>query len=169
MAAFDVQSFALVTFACNGLGMVNQEDRLKILREVYHVMQPGGIFLFSSHNQHCPDHDAGMVLPEFQLLPNTSLPKLARDFVQFAYRTWVSWRNYRRLSKYDIRTPEYSIINDRCHDYSVMTYYINLRNQRLQLESLGFQKDAEAYDLDGHRIPEDGDTTGSSIMYLARK
>ena len=169
MTAFDAQSFALVTFACNGIGMVNQEDRLKILREAYRVMRPGGIFLFSSHNRNCPDHDAGMVLPEFEMLPNTSLWKLAGDLAQFAYRASVRRRNYRRLSKQDIRTREYSIINDRCHDYSVMMYYITLQNQRLQLESIGFQRNAEAYDLDGHRIPDDGDTTGSSIMYLARK
>ena len=169
MAAFDAESFALVTFACNGLGMVNHEDRLKILDEVYRVLKRGGIFLFSNHNQHCPDHDAGMVLPDIQFSPNTSWPKLVGKFALVAYRTGVRWRNYKRFSRLDVRNPEYSIINDRCHDYSVMSYYINYKKQRQQLERLGFQKNAEAYDLDGHRIPDDGDTTDSSIMYLARK
>jgi hypothetical protein len=41
--------------------------------------------------------------------------------------------------------------------------------QRQQLETLGFQENADAYDLDGHRIPDDGDMSDSSIMYLARK
>lgn len=166
--AFAAASFALVLFACNGIGMVDHEDRLQILREVHRVLKPGGIFLFSNHNQHCPDHDAGMVLPDVQFAPDTSLPKLAGKFVKVAYRTSVRWRNYKRFSKLDVRTQEYSIINDRCHDYAVMSYYINHYQQRRQLEMFGFQKNVEAYDLDGHRIPDDGDTKDSSIMYLAR-
>jgi len=169
MADFPSQSFALVVFSCNGLGMVSHQDRLKILGEVHRVMRPGGVFLVNAHNQNCPDHNVGMVLPDVQLPPNASFVRIARDLMRAAYLTGIRLWNYRRLSKQEIRLPEYSIINDRCHNYSVMLYYISLRNQRLQLARAGFQKDAEAYDLDGNPIPPGGDVTCSSIMYLARK
>jgi ubiquinone/menaquinone biosynthesis C-methylase UbiE len=169
MGAFAERSFGLVVFSCNGLGMVSHEDRLTILREVHRVLRPGGIFLFDSHNQRCAHHDAGMVFPELEVRLNASPAQLARRFARFAYDSVVRLRNYRRLSKQDVRLPEYSIINDRCHNYSVMLYYVNLQQQRAQLASIGFQRNAEAYDLDGNRIPDGGDTTDSSIMYLVRK
>ena len=50
-----------------------------------------------------------------------------------------------------------------------MLYCISLRNQRLQLEKVGFQKEIEAYDLDGNPIPPGGDVTCSSIMLLGSK
>ena len=47
------ESIFLAMFSCNGIGMVSHEDRLLILREVFRVLQPGGVFLFSSHNRSC--------------------------------------------------------------------------------------------------------------------
>ena len=43
------------------------------------------------------------------------------------------------------------------------------QSQRLRLESVGFEQDAEAYHLDGNHIPPGGEVTGSLIMYLVRK
>ncbi len=169
MAPLATNSFALAVFSCNGLGMVGHQDRLKILREVHRVLRPGGAFLMNSHNQNSPDHNAGMVLPDFPQVAVTRPVKLAKAVVRFGLQTALRVRNHRRLRKQDIRGPEYSIINDRSQDYGVMLYYITLQHQRAQLAAAGFQANAEAYDLDGNRIPDGGDTRCDSITYLARK
>jgi SAM-dependent methyltransferase len=169
MSAFADGQFALAVFSCNGLGMVDHEGRMRILREVHRVLRPGGYFVMNSHNQHSPDYSDGMVLPNFQFHRGEGVASVARHFASFMWHTAMRVRHYWRYSRHDFRTPEYSIINDRCHDYAVMLYYISLEHQRAQLASVGFRSDVEAYDLDGLPIPAGSDCTDSSILYLARK
>ncbi len=165
LSRFPDESFFLVTFTCNGLGMVGHEDRMQILREVRRVLWRGGAFLFSNHNQDSPDHRRGMQLPPLELSPNPL--RMALRMWRFARTSAVRAYNHRRYSKHDRRSPEYSVINDLCHDYATMIYYVSLRNMRRQLESVGFLPGAEAYDLSGRLIG--ADTSDSCISYLARK
>ena len=158
-------SFFLVVFSCNGLGMVSHADRLAIVREVFRVLAPGGIFVFSTHNQHSPEHEGKLRLPEFE--PGKGVVRFAVHAARFAGRTAVRVFNRYRYSRFDQRGPEYSIINDASRNYGTMLYYISLENQRKQLEQLGFAKGALAYDLSGRRIEHD--TTDDSILLLARK
>jgi hypothetical protein len=55
-----------------------------------------------------------------------------------SYRRSTFPRIPRGFSRHDVRLPDYSIINDRCHHYTIMLYYISLENQRKQLEAAGF-------------------------------
>lgn len=157
-------SIFLAVFSCNGIGMVTHDDRLSILREVRRVLTPGGAFLFSTHNQNCPDHTAGYTFPEFEWSRNPA--KLALRSLRFARRSVKRAVNRYRFARHDYRSDEYSIINDRCHDYGTMLYYISLAAQRRQLEAHGFQPGARAFDLDGREI--DGDSDHSSLTLLAR-
>jgi SAM-dependent methyltransferase len=158
-------SIFLVMFSCNGIGMVSHDDRLKILAEIYRVLQPDGVFLFSTHNQNCPDHTAGFQFPEFEFSPNPA--RLAVRSARFLRSTLLRARNRRRFARHDVRTPEFSMINDVCHDYGVMLYYISLHNQRRQIEALGFKANAVAYDCNGNVIVND--SIESSIAFIARK
>ena len=158
-------SIFLVMFSCNGIGMVAHEDRLSIMREVFRVLQPGGVFLFSTHNQNCPDHVAGFRFPEFEMTKNPA--RLLVRTARFVKDTLIRTNNRYHHSKYDVRTPEYSMINDVCHHYATMLYYISLKNQRHQLEEIGFQSDAEAFDRSGCIIVDD--SIESSIAFIARK
>lgn len=157
-------SIFLAVFSCNGIGMVSHHDRLAILREVRRVLTPGGAFLFSTHNQNCPDHTEGFTFPEFEWSRNPA--KLAVRSLRFARRTVKRAVNRYRFARHDFRSDEYSIINDRCHDYGTMLYYISLAAQRQQLESHGFQGGARAFDLDGREVHDDSDH--SSLTLLAR-
>lgn len=158
------RSIFLAVFSCNGIGMVNHEDRLAILREVRRVLVPGGVFLFSTHNQRCPDHDAGFQLPALE--PSANPAKLVVRIARFTRSAAARAYNRWRLDRHSRRGLEYSIINDVCHDYGVMLYYIGLEAQRRQLVAAGFEADAEAFDLEGRLIT--GDSTHSSITLLAR-
>ena len=158
-------SVHLVMFSCSGIGMVSHADRLLILREVHRVLEPSGVFLFSTHNQNSADHAAGFNLPEFSFTPHP-LRLLART-IRFSRLTLLRMYRRARFRKHELRTSEYSLINDQCHDYGVMLYYISLANQRRQLESMGFEKNAEAYDGSGRRLT--GDTHENTFMMIARK
>lgn len=158
-------AFHLVVFSCNGLCMVGHEDRLQILAEVRRVLDPGGVFIFSSHNQQSADHDEGFVYPEFEWSWNPV--RAGVRMIRFAASTIRRARNHRRLRHHDFRGPEYSIINDRCHDYATMLYYISAESQRRQLAAAGFAPDPLAYDLKGELVG--AGTTAPSILYIARR
>jgi ubiquinone/menaquinone biosynthesis C-methylase UbiE len=159
------ESIFLANFSCNGIGMVSHEDRLLILREVYRVLQPGGVFLFSTHNQNSADHTAPFRFPklELSLNPVRTLVRSAR----FVQATLARVRNRSRNRRHDLRSADYSMINDVCHNYGTMLYYINLTNQRRQLEQIGFLGDAQAYDHDGKLV--ESDSQHNSLAFIARK
>jgi SAM-dependent methyltransferase len=46
----DEAAFDLVLFSCNGLDCLAPEPRAECLREVFRVLRPGGVFLFSAHS-----------------------------------------------------------------------------------------------------------------------
>ena len=165
MSALPDASVHLAVFSCNGIGMVSHADRLLILREVFRVLEPGGVLLFSTHNQNSPDHSAGFRWPEFE--PSANPARLLVRLTRFARQASTRWVRRRRLRALEVRTPQYSVINDVCHDYGVMLYYISLAEQRRQLESLGYARDALAFDLAGREITTD--SRDSSLMLVARK
>ena len=164
LSRFAGASFALVVFSCNGLGMIGHDDRLVALREVLRVLKPVGAFILSSHNQDWRDFSEGFTLPDFD--PSLHPIRAGVRALRFARDVAERIRNYRRYSKREQRGREWSIINDRCHNYGTMLYYITLENQRRQLEQVGFSANAPAYDLAG-RIVEH--TTDSAITFLAYK
>lgn len=165
MPAVADNSVFLAVFSCNGIGMVSHADRLQILREVRRVLQPGGIFVFSTHNRNSPEYRRGFQLPPFQwtLHPLRALVRLSR----FATQTALRLRNRRRFRPHEVHADDYSVINDVCHHYGTMLYYVTLEKQRWQLEDAGFEPDAEAYDLDGKPVHDD--TVHDSIALIARK
>ncbi len=159
-------SFFLVVFSCNGLGMISHAGRLAALAEIHRVLEPGGAFLFSTHNQNSKDHDdRSLRLPPLE--PALNPIRLAFRTLRFARDMAERIYNRRRYAVREERAGEYSIINDECHNYGTMLYYITLANQRAQLVRAGFEPDALAYDLSGNRI--ETESRDSSITLLARK
>jgi ubiquinone/menaquinone biosynthesis C-methylase UbiE len=158
-------SVDLAMFSCNGIGMVAHQDRLQIMSEVHRVLKPGGYFLFSTHNKNCPDSTAIFKLPEitFSRNPVRLAFRLARAVRRMPLRVVRRFR----MRKHEVRNSEFAMINDACHDYGVMLYYITLDRQRPQLEQMGFCANAEAFALDGNSARNE--SRDSSIMFIARK
>lgn len=158
-------SIFLVVFSCNGIGMVSHADRLRILGEVNRVLQPGGIFVFSNHNRNSPEFHRGFRFPSFAWSFNPL--RVAVRSLRFASDTALRLRNRKRFRPHEVHGEEYSIINDICHHYGTMLYYVTLEKQRQQLVDAGFDSGAEAFDLGG-RLVRDG-SSDDSIAYIARK
>jgi SAM-dependent methyltransferase len=157
-------SIFLAVFSCNGIGMVGHDDRLAILREVRRVLVPGGAFLFSTHNLASDDARASFQWPEPDLAWNPA--RLAVRLLRFGRRTLTRVYNRRRFAPLVEHGEGYSIINDECHDYGTMLYYVDLRTQRRQLEDAGFRGPVKSWDLAGQ--PTDVDSKDGSITLLVR-
>ncbi|MDH5835701.1 class I SAM-dependent methyltransferase [Luteimonas kalidii] len=158
-------SVGLAVFACNGIGMVSHADRLRILREVQRVLEPGGLFVFSTHNRNSPEFGRGFRWPSFEWSwhPLRAAVRSLRFCGEFVLRL----RNRRHFRPFEVHAPDYAIINDQCHHYGTMLYYVTLDRQRRQLAEAGFEPDAEAYDLAGEPIHDD--SAHDSITLIARK
>jgi SAM-dependent methyltransferase len=164
MPQFADRSFDLIVFACNGVCMVDQVGRLAILREVRRLLVKNGVFIFSSYNTNCPEFERWFEFPRFNADRNPI--KLAINSARFAVQTGRGLANRVRNLRHEVRTNEYSIINDRCHDYATMLYYISMDSQLRQLNNVGFESTPTIYDAEGRAADEH--CRSDSLTYVVR-
>lgn len=166
MAYFSDNSFELIVFSCGGISMVDHEGRIAILNEVYRLLSPGGIFICSTYNRNSLEHNRFFILPKFKMTLN--VPLLAKRTVFFGAHLAFSMFNRMRYKNRGIFTSEYSIVNDNYHDYRTMIYYINLDEQKKQLEQVGFKSDICVYSTEGV-VEKDDNKLGRMLLYVARR
>jgi SAM-dependent methyltransferase len=162
LTAFNDRSFDLIVFACNGISMVEHEGRLAILKEVRRLLAPGGHFIFSTYNRNNKAHERLFTLPDFSM--SFHPVRLGVRAIRFVAHAVYGFYNRVRFARHEIRTAEYSIVNDRCHHYGTMLYYINPDRQLEQLRSVGFGKVPTLFDQRGEWAPET--STDDSLTYV---
>jgi len=154
------ESCDFVMFAYNGLDSICHEGRLTGLREIKRVLCQNGLFVFSAHNR---NHRNAITCPgaSFSLDPHTLLKNITKLVKSVC--------NHTRQKKKQKFEKEYAIINDRAHNYAMLTYYIDKESQRSQLREVGFDV-VEMYDTSGN-VLEDNSYDGDSawIYYVAQK
>ena len=167
LSAFEDESFGLVFFSFNGIGAVDHEDRMKILREAHRVLKPGGVFCFSNHIQDGPDAIQTMpdeVIP-FSLNPLRLGVRVARHLRTAAIRHV----NRFRLRRREVHGERYSILNIAAHDFGLMVYFVTIPEQRRQLQEVGFDPRSLFYDTGGALITDDTGAHSAWFHVLARK
>jgi ubiquinone/menaquinone biosynthesis C-methylase UbiE len=157
MHQFPDRSFDFAMFSFNGIDYLPHAGRIEALREIHRVLEPRGLFLFSSHNR---DWKYMGQMP-WRLPTLWSWPGLKR-----CIKVLLFFPRHLRMRRFEVRTDEYEILNDSGLEYRTLSYYISSALQRYQLESLGFTE-VEAYGRHG-RITG-SDLESPSIHYLARK
>lgn len=169
MSIFKNEEFDFILFTYNGIDCVSHADRLTVLKEIFRILKKGGCFVFSTHNRECAGFNVYLspLAPFYTyslFKPFTCNPvKIFERAADFIKGTINHWRN----SKYVIHTDEYSIINDKGHDYSAMMYYISIKYQKEQLNNVGFKGEIKKYDKEGKEVINACNDTW--IYYLVRK
>ncbi len=157
LGIFRESTFDFILFSFNGIDSVVHEDRIRVLKEIYRVLKPGGFFMFSSHNRNYIRFNK---IP-WQLKIPFSLAEL-RSHLTLLYHL----PRHFSMKRHEVYADEYAIINDSAHDFSLLLYYIGVSNQIKQLQNIGFLS-VEAYDIEGSQVSSD--TTSPWIHYLANK
>ena len=157
MGRFAANTFDFVLFSFNGLDYIGHEDRLIALSEIYRVLRPGAIFVFSSHNR---SGDAAK-LPWQQ-----RDRRLSKVFIKRCIKILLAMPRHWRMRRFELRQAEYAILNDTAFGFAILTYYIDVDSQKRQLEALGFEG-IVAYSTSGVMVNED--SSSPWVHYLARK
>jgi SAM-dependent methyltransferase len=160
LGAFATSSFDFVLASCNLLDAVSHEDRLRVLAEVWRVLRPGGVFLFSSHNR--------------RLRTALSGPRLMRSRNP-ATQALLVWRyirslvNHARVGRLRRIEQDYAVLNDSGHDFAALHYYVDRETQRRQLEAAGFDL-RDILDDNGRPLYHgDDDSESPSLLYVAER
>ncbi len=154
---FDDATFTFALASNNGLDYMVHEDRVKVLGEIWRLLKPGGLFVFSSHNR---DYQY------FDRLPWQQGLSLNLNYFKTCAHALFYLPKHHSLKKHALHRDEYAVINDNAHGYSLLTYYISIEKQIAQLEQVGFGE-TEAYDSEGE--VRQSDTTSPWMYYLTRK
>jgi ubiquinone/menaquinone biosynthesis C-methylase UbiE len=163
MPEFADQSFDLIVFACHGISMVDHAGRLAILKEVRRLLSEDGVFIFSTYNRDSQEYHRSFEFPDFQHSWNPM--RCAVRGLRFTKQLITRVRNRLRYGRHEEHTVEYSIKNDRCHDYSTMLYYIHIPDQLQQLKANGFNAAPVIYDIAGKPVAT---TLDDALIYLVR-
>ncbi|MFP3564349.1 class I SAM-dependent methyltransferase [Paraburkholderia sp. SIMBA_030] len=157
MSALPSAHYGLVEFSWNGIDCVDYDDRVKILKEMYRVLRPGGYLLFSTHNRGGPGYGENLrqLLPEFTFNPL----KLGWRTLRSLRRFQLGTLNYLRNARLNHDYGSYALKTAAAHNFGIVIVYTTLAEQRRQLAEVGFQRDAVFGSCEGERIPDDGETS----------
>lgn len=165
MDLFRDESFDVALASWNVLDDSDHTDRLMIMGEVYRVLRPNGIFIFSSHNRDYKTRSAyrfrGFVSAQnpFELVKWNAIR--VKRYVTGILKHLDRGRN-------EVENDAYAIVNDPSHNYGLLTYYIRKEAQVEQLEGIGFS-DVQLVDGSGSFIRIDEQCSDGWIYYICRK
>ena len=113
------------------IDVLSDQERANFFEDAHGVLASGGLLIFSSHNLACAH------------LLRGPLGSISFDnpvsFASQVLRLPRSFSNHRRLTRWQRFEPDYAILNDAAHDYSLLHYYITRDGQARQLERHGFE------------------------------
>jgi ubiquinone/menaquinone biosynthesis C-methylase UbiE len=169
LSQFADASFALVVFSYAGIDAVDHDGREKIFREVSRVLQPSGVFWFSTLNKDGPELKRRPWNIEWparesdmagQLITMARAIKHAIDGI----------RNYSRLKKMQHGGDGWAIAPFSSHDFGLLVHYTSLAQLRIELTAVGFYPDIEAIAPNGAQLNADADLSRVDFFnILARK
>jgi 2-polyprenyl-3-methyl-5-hydroxy-6-metoxy-1,4-benzoquinol methylase len=170
-ASVDGQFDVVVAFD-NLIDIFDDAHRRKVLADIRELVQPGGLFIFSTHDLGWADRNRGPRAWEEKLtlgkLARKLFEKTAADAVRSIKRRSIVAANKKRLGPLQQRNHDHAIINDFSHDYSLLHYYIRRDDQERQLESIGFEMLA-CLDGKGRDVAPGGYGCSGQLMYVARR
>jgi SAM-dependent methyltransferase len=160
-------AFRAIVASNNLIDVLGDDERREALAELARLLEPGGVLLFSSHNQaNIPFLD-------------TSVRSYARGALHspggFARALYHSrtlprrLRNRRFARTFERDAAEYAIVNDPVHEHRLAHYYIRRDAQERQLADAGLTL-VECLDVNGRPVgPGEEAEHSSELHYAARR
>jgi SAM-dependent methyltransferase len=160
--------FDCVIAADNVLDVFDDGDRVQVLSEISHVLVPGGLLIFSSHNlaragadrRRRPSDRLRALLTKVSQKPLSEIALAARSAPR-------RWSNRRRLRPLELHADGYAVLNDSEADYGVLHYYVDRDEQERQLAAVGYEL-VECLDVDGSVVGAGERGRAPWLHYVAR-
>ncbi|WP_374675775.1 class I SAM-dependent methyltransferase [Ideonella sp.] len=174
LRAFGEETKALVVFSNHGIDSLAHADRHRVLREVWRVLEPGGVFWFSTLNLRGPAAHYRPWRPAAWSASGDA-GRAAWPAGSAWLRAWLRvpahslryWRA-RRLARADVGWAEAPFF---AGGWRLVTHYVDLPELRRELARAGFRDGAEVLD-DAHGRPVAADGLPAqpfSFAVIARK
>jgi SAM-dependent methyltransferase len=145
----------------NVLGVLDDEERRRVLGELADMLTADGVLYFSAHNRATLDQ----IRSPFALVRSAPNPIRA---LYALLRAPARTRNRRRLQPLERNEAGYAIANDAAHDFQLLHYYIDRDAQERQLREVGLQL-VECLDPEGRVVPAGAQAREfSELHYVAR-
>jgi SAM-dependent methyltransferase len=157
LSAFASGSLDAVVAGFNVIDVLGDNERAKLLDELHRILSADGMLIFSSHNLASAPLLAG---------PTRNLTRNPLRFANRLARLPRSVPNHRRLAAAQHFGPDYAILNDEAHDYSLLHYYIGRDDQERQLARHGFEL-LECVELDGTTVERGESASGCHELHYA--
>lgn len=157
LSAFESASFDAIVAGFNVIDVLGDNERAKLLDELHRILSTDGLLIFSSHNLACAPLLAG---------PTHNLTRNPVRFANRLVRLPRSVPNRRRLAALQHFGPDYAILNDEAHDYSLLHYYIGRDGQERQLARHGFELQ-QCLALDGATVAPGESAIGCHELHYA--
>lgn len=150
--------FDAVLAGANLIDVLDDSERLRVLRSLAELLVPDGLVILSSHNR--------AFVPS---VPGPLRAALRGGTLSEARRLPWWLMNRLRLRRHLRDEDDYAIVNDEAHDFRLLHYYISRDAQERQFEAAGLAL-VECLDLNGRSV-ERGELAeqSSSLHYVARR
>jgi SAM-dependent methyltransferase len=156
LTAYGDGAFDVIVAADNVVDVLGDEDRRAALAGFARALSPGGLLLFSSHNQ--------AHIPRMHALPRT--PREIARAVYHARHFPQRVRNRRHARAFEHAESEYAIVNDSAHEHRLAHYYIRRDAQERQLADAGLTL-VECLDLEARPVRSCETAARSASLHYA--
>jgi SAM-dependent methyltransferase len=147
LSRFPDGRFALVFFSFNGIDGLAHDDRAVVLREVRRVLEPGGLFAYSTHNL-----DHAVVAGGFVGVGLRQVVRRPWRVVHYLRSLPAALSSYRRLRALAEHGSGWAVAPDAAYGWSVVWHSVTLGEAAAELRREGFAE-IEVWSSDGRSIP----------------